>query len=144
MKELLKSNMAKKTWIEKRDTDKDYIVKVIEKRFADMPEGCKMFIATPKIVDEYVKCIQLGNELDIPTMRNDLAIEYQADKTSPFTSSIFLRTVSEAALEELNQGKTIEEITPFWRMMTPKDKIAKKLSCGIEFIKIQRTKEGLN
>ena len=144
MKELLKSNMAKKTWIEKRDTDKDYIVKVIEKRFADMPEGCKMFIATPKIVAEYVKCIQLGNELDIPTMRNDLAVEYQADKTCPVTSSIFLRTVSEAALEELNQGKTIEEITPFWRMMTPKDKIAKKLSCGIEFIKIQRTKEGLN
>jgi len=28
-------------------------------------------------------------------------------------------------------------------MMTPKDKIAKKLSCGIEFIKVQRAKEGL-
>ena len=66
--------MAKKTWIEKRDTDKTHIVKTIEKRFADMPEGCVMFIATPKIVDDYVRCIQVGNELDIPTMRNDLAI----------------------------------------------------------------------
>lgn len=135
--------MAKKTWIEKRDVDKEYIVKTIDKRFADMPEGCIMLIATPKIIDEYVKCIQVGNELDVPTMRNDLAIEYNAEKTCPVTSSIFLRTVSEAALEELNQGKKIDEITPFWRMMSPKDKIAKKLSCGIDFIQEQRAKEGL-
>jgi len=136
--------MAKKTWIEKRDSDKEFIVKTIDKRFADMPEGCVMFIATPKIVDEYVKCIEYGNELDISTMRNDLAIEYQAEKTCPVTSSIFLRTVAEASLEELHQGKVIEEITPFWRMMTPKDKIAKKLSCGVDFIIKQRTKEGLS
>lgn len=135
--------MAKKTWIEKREADKTYIVKTIEKRFADMPEGCKMLIATPKIIDEYVKCIQFGHELDIPTMRNDLAIEFQAEKTCPVTSSIFLRTVSEAAIEELSQGRALEEITPFWRMMTPKDKIAKKLSCGIEFIQELRKKEGL-
>ncbi|MFD0964088.1 hypothetical protein [Pseudofulvibacter geojedonensis] len=135
--------MAKKTWIEKRDAKKEFIIKRIDKRFADMPEGCKMFIATPKIVDEYVKCIEKGNEIDIPTMRNDLAIEYGAEKTCPVTSSIFLRTVAEAALEELEQGKPIEEITPFWRMMTPKDKIAKKLSCGVDFIQKQREKEGL-
>jgi len=136
--------MAKKTWVEKRNTDKKHIIKTIGKRFADMPEGCVMFIATPKIIDEYVRCIQIGNELDLPTMRNDLAIEYQAEKTCPVTASIFLRTVAEAALEELNQGKIIEEITPFWRMMTPKDKIAKRLSCGVDFIQEQRTKEGLS
>jgi len=136
--------MAKKTWVEKRNTDKKHIIKTIGKRFADMPEGCVMFIATPKIIDEYVRCIQIGNELDLPTMRNDLAIEYQAEKTCPVTASIFLRTVAEAALEELNQGKIIEEITPFWRMMTPKDNIAKRLSCGVDFIQEQRTKEGLS
>jgi len=136
--------MIKKTWVEKRNVDKNYIIKTIEKRFADMPEGCVMFIATPKIVNEYVKCIEYGSELDISTMRNDLAIEYQAEKTCPVTSSIFLRTVAEAALEELHQGKSLEEITPFWRMMTPKDKLSKKLSCGVDFIIEQRTKEGLS
>jgi len=136
--------MAKKTWVEKRNTDKKHIIKTIGKRFADMPEGCVMFIATPKIIDEYVRCIQIGNELDLSTMRNELAIEYQAEKTCPVTASIFLRTVAEAALEELNQGKIIEEITPFWRMMTPKDNIAKRLSCGVDFIQEQRTKEGLS
>lgn len=135
--------MAKKTWIEKREAKKEFIIKRIDKRFADMPEGCKMFIATPKIVDEYVKCIEKGNELDIPTMRNDLAIEYGAEKTCPVTASIFLRTVAEAALEEFDQGKSIDDITPFWRMMKPKDKIAKKLSCGVDFIQEQREKEGL-
>ncbi|MGB0896372.1 MAG: hypothetical protein ACPGU9_00990 [Flavobacteriaceae bacterium] len=136
--------MAKKTWIEKRDAKKEAIVKTIDKRFADMTEGCRMFIATPQIVDDYVNCINPGNQLDIPTMRNDLAIEYCAEKTCPVTSSIFLRIVAKAALEELEQGKTQEDITPFWRMMTPDDKIAQKLSCGVDFIKNQRRKEGID
>ena len=36
--------MAKKTWIEKRDCDKSYKIKTIDKKFADIPEGSKMFI----------------------------------------------------------------------------------------------------
>ncbi len=76
-------------------------------------------------------------------MRNDLAIEYQADKTCPVTSGIFLRIVSEAAYEELKSGKKIDTVTPFWRIVDPKSKLAGKLECGIEFIKEQRDKEGV-
>ena len=99
--------MAKKTWIEKRDCDKSYKIKTIDKKFADIPEGSKMFIPTPRIIDDYIKHIPFGKSTELSTMRNDLAIQYQADKTCPVTTGIFLRIVSEASYEELKSGKGI-------------------------------------
>ena len=133
--------MAKKTWIEKRDCNKSYKIKTIYKKFADIPEGSKMFIATPRIIDDYIKHIPYGKSTELSTMRNDLAIEYQADNTCPVTIGIFLRIVSEASYEELKSGKGIEEVTPFWRIVNPKSKLANKLECGAEFINKQRGNE---
>ena len=133
--------MAKKTWIEKRDCNKSYKIKTIDKKFADIPEGSKMFIATPRIIDDYIKHIPYGKSTELSAMRNDLAIEYQADNTCPVTIGIFLRIVSEASYEELKSGKGIEEVTPFWRIVNPKSKLANKLECGAEFINKQRERE---
>ena len=133
--------MAKKTWIEKRDCNKSYKIKTIDKKFADIPEGSKMFIATPRIIDDYIKHIPYGKSTELSTMRNDLAIEYQADNTCPVTIGIFLRIVSEASYEDLKSGKGIEEVTPFWRIVNPKSKLANKLECGAEFINKQRERE---
>ena len=135
--------MAKKTWIEKRDCNKSYKIKTIDKKFADIPEGSKMFIATPRIIDDYIKHIPYGKSTELSTMRNDLAIEYQADNTCPVTIGIFLRIVSEASYEELKSGKGIEEVTPFWRIVNPKSKLANKLECSAEFINQQRENEGI-
>ena len=135
--------MAKKTWIEKRDCDKSFKIKTIDKDFADIPKGSKMFIATPQIIDAYVKHIPFGKSTELSTMRYDLAIEYQADKTCPVTTGIFLRIISEASFEELKAGKDIGDVTPFWRIVNPKSKLAEKLECGIDFIKKQRELEGI-
>lgn len=135
--------MAKKTWIEKRDCNKSFKIKTIDKKFADIAEGSKMFIATPKIIDDYVNNIPFGKSTELATMRNDLAIEYQADKTCPVTTGIFLRIVSEASFEELNAGKDIEKVTPFWRIVNPKSKLAEKLDCGTKFIANLRKIEGI-
>ena len=39
-----------KTWIDKRDCEMSYKIKTIDKKFADIIEGSKMFIATPLII----------------------------------------------------------------------------------------------
>jgi len=136
--------MTKKTWVEKRSCDKSFKIKTIDKKFADIPEGSKMFIATPQIVDSYVKRIPYGKSTELSTMRKDLAIEYQADKTCPVTTGIFLRIVSEASFEELRSGeKAINQITPFWRIVNSKSKLAEKLECGAKFISKQRKLEGI-
>lgn len=134
----------KKTWIEKRDDDsKAAIVKKLDKAFADMPEDAKMLIATPKIIDEYVRQIPKGNQVSLKTLRKDLALEHQAEVTCPVTTGIFLRIVSEAAYEEYKQGKALKNITPFWRVVESNSALNKKLSFGTDFVKEQRAKEKL-
>lgn len=59
-----------------------------------MPEGTKMFIATPKIIDAYINHIPKGVEVDVQTMRKDLAAEYDAEMTCPVTTSIFFKSSS--------------------------------------------------
>ncbi|MCB4809400.1 hypothetical protein LG651_14180 [Tamlana sp. 62-3] len=134
--------MAKKTWIEKRDAKKEFVVKTIDKKFADIPEGSRMLIATPQIINTYVNNIPFGKTRELTTMRTDLAATYNTDKTCPVTAGIFLRIVAEAAYEELENNGSIEQITPFWRIVSPNSKLAKKLSCGEAFIINQRIKEG--
>ena len=133
-----------KTWTDKvNDPTKTYVVKKLEKDFADMPAGAKMLIATPKIIDDYVRQIPKGKSGSLAAMRKDLAVEYGAEYTCPVTSGIFLRIVSEAAHEQIEKGTPISKVTPFWRVVDEKSPLNKKLSFGSGFVVQQRKREGL-
>ena len=133
----------KKSWIEKRDCEKSFKIKTIDKKFADIPEGSKMLITSPPIIDEYVKSINYGKFVEPIKMRDDLAKQYQADKTCPVTTGIFLRIISEASYEEYDNGIDLDAITPFWRIVDPKSKLASKLTCGIDFISERQMDENI-
>jgi len=132
-----------KTWAEKFSTRTQPEVKKLDKDFADMKAGSKMLIATPAIIDEYVRQVPEGNQVDVPTIRRDLAETFQADATCPVTTGIFLRIAAEKAYEEHQQGKSLKKIMPFWRAVSPKSPLAKKLACGEDFIQSQRKREGI-
>ena len=131
----------KKSWLDKLNENKEPKIKRIEIDFADIPAGSTMFIATPKLIDQYIKEIGVGKRVDIKTLRKDLALEHKADYTCPVTTGIFLRIVAEANYEKLQQGKSLEEITPFWRVIEPNSTLAKKLTFGEEFLLQQIEKE---
>lgn len=134
-----------KTWTDKvNDPTKEHVVKKLEKDFADMPAGSRMLIATPKIIDDYIRQIPKGKSGSLATMRRDLANEYGAEYTCPVTSGIFLRIVSEAAHEQIEKGVALSKVTPFWRLVDEKSALNKKLSFGTEFVASQRKKEGLH
>jgi hypothetical protein len=138
-----KSSYKRKSWQEKLHVDKKAEVKKNEVDFADIPAGSKMLIATPLIVDEYIRQIPIGHFTDIKQIRKDLAAEYKAEYTCPVTTGIFIRIVAEAAYEEYEKGKPISKITPFWRALSAKSPSAKKLSFGIKFLLDQQKKEGI-
>lgn len=125
---------AKKTWTEKLNANKEPIIKRIEANFADIPAGSNMYIATPRIIAEYVNQIPKGKSVSIKTLRNDLAIENRADHTCPVTTGIFLRIVAEAAYEAYQKGADRNSITPFWRAIDEGSNLAKKLSFGTELL----------
>ena len=77
-------------------------------------------------------------------MREDLAREYNVDKTCPVITGTFLRIGSEASYEEYNNGIDLNVITPFWRMVSPNSKLAGKLACGIDFISKRQKQESID
>lgn len=128
---------TRKTWTDKLHETKQAQVKRIETDFADIPAGSSMFIATPQIIDGYVKQLKKGAQVNIKTLRKDLALQHGADYTCPVTTGIFLRIVAEAAYENLQQGTPVSKLTPFWRVIEPDSPLAKKLSFGQDFLKKQ-------
>jgi len=134
----------RKTWEQKMHNGREAVIERIDKSFTDIPAGSKMLIATPEIVDEYIRNIPKGVHTSLQQMRKNLAATYHADYTCPITSGIFLRIVAENAYEQYQKGKPISTITPFWRMVDIKSPTLQKLSFGIDFVKQQWAKEGLN
>ena len=61
-----------------------------------------MLIPTPLIIQEYIH-IESGDKFRCQTMRNDLAIEFNADFTCPMTTGIFLKIVAEYNYENLRK-----------------------------------------
>ena len=95
----------KKTWVEKRDCDKEPLVKINPKSWSDMPKGIKMFIPTPKIVNQFVCNIPKGNFKNVKSLRRDMAVDFDAQMSCPMVTGISLRIISEAAYEEHMLGK---------------------------------------
>ena len=135
------SASKKKTWQEKFDVSFSPRLQKAEKTFAGINSGQMMLIPTPALVDAYIRQIPKGKIIDTNVLRKDLAAEYHAEVTCPLTTGIFLRIVAEVALEKIKKGITIENVTPFWRVISPDSPAAKKLSCGPDFIVKQRKKE---
>ncbi len=133
----------RKTWHEKMHPGFPCQVVVTQKKFADIPAGASMFVATPEIVSAYISNIPFGAFTSLQQMRKDLAAEHHADYCCPVTSGIFLRIVAEATWEDIEAGKTPEEVTPFWRMMDPKSPAAKKLTFGTDLLSTMQRKEGI-
>lgn len=52
----------------------------------------------------------------------------------PVTTAIYLRVVAEVGLRDLEEGKPMEAVVPFWRVVTPDTPVAKKLSCGPDYV----------
>lgn len=124
----------KKTWLDKLNENKEPQVKRVDIDFADIAAGSNMLIATPQIIDQYIQQIEFGKRVDSKTLRKDLALTHHADCTCPVTTGIFLRIVAEANYEKWLQGKSVEDITPFWRVIEPNSALAKKLTFGQEFL----------
>lgn len=135
--------MAKKSWTDKLNDPKPHQVKRLHANIAGMKEGQMMLIPSPRIVDDFIRRIPSGKSMDVKTLREKLARKYKAEVTCPVTMGFHLRAVAEAAFESLGGGSTIEQITPFWRILDEKTPTTKKLSFDPAFVMEQREREGL-
>jgi hypothetical protein len=133
--------MMAKTWKQKLDGGQPAHVEILEKPFGGAAPGARMLVATPRLVDDYMRAVPAGESRSIAQMRTDLARAHGAEISCPISTSIFARIAAEAALEETATGTPASEVTPFWRVIDDKSPIAAKLSCGVDTLRALREQE---
>lgn len=127
-----------KTASEKLSARKEPRKVVLDKNFAGIHAGQRMLVGTPQMIDQYIRKIPSGETRTVPRLRNELARRHTCNAMCPVSTAIFIRIVAEAAIEALESGAEPNEISPFWRVVGPDDKIAKKLSVDREWIRHRR------
>ena len=102
--------------------------------FAGVKAGNTMLISSPGEIAHYLARIPKGETRTMDRLRNELAQKAGADAMCPVTAAIYLRIVAEVALTDLAEGKTLDQVVPFWRVVLPGSKVAQKLSCGPDHV----------
>ncbi len=132
----------RRSWREKHDNHaKPAFVTKIDKTFCGYPPGTRLVVATPGEVSEYFRRVPRGQIRTVDQLRAKLAADHGADAACPMTTGIFCRIAAEAAFEALNAGAARSEVAPFWRVIEPESPLARKLTCGPDFIRRQRDAE---
>ena len=130
-----------KTWKQKMNAKPAHMV-TLDKDFAGAPAGSRLLISCPLEIEEYLNNrVPLGETREIQQMRRELAAMHGADAACPVSTAIFLRTVAEAAWDDIEAGKPVTAVAPFWRVVDPKSPLAKKLRAGSSWIQQQRAAE---
>jgi len=129
-------------WSQKLDAGAP-AVKRAARRFGDIPEGALMLVPTARQVDDFMRTIAPGTEMDVRSFRDALARKHGADKSCPVTTGFHLRTVAEAAHEAAERGVPQDQITPFWRVLDANAPTTGKLSFGAAVVSDMRRREGL-
>jgi hypothetical protein len=130
-----------KSWRQKFDERTTSNVKQTDRPIPGVPLNGTILISNPTEISGELAKIGAGRTLSIQEFRERLAEKHQADITCPLSTGIFMRIAAEVALENMAAGK--DEVAPFWRVVEPKSPLAKKLSCGPEWIAQQRAAEGI-
>ncbi|MEP6565612.1 MAG: hypothetical protein ABJB10_10765, partial [Mesorhizobium sp.] len=93
-----------KSWNDRLNTPGINGVKPTPRTMADVIEGQPMLVPTARQVDDFIRTIPNGVDMDVRALRTALAIEHGAEVTCPVTIGYHLRTVAEAANEDLERG----------------------------------------
>jgi hypothetical protein len=109
-------------------------VVMLQTDFAGVKAGNSMLISSPGEIANYIARIPRGETRTMERLRNELARKAGANAMCPVTAAIYLKVVSEVALQDLSEGRRLDEVVPFWRVVLPDSKVAAKLSCGRDHV----------
>lgn len=109
-------------------------VVMLSSPFAGVPAGASMLISSPGDLANYIARIPRGETRTIDRLRNEMARRAGAQSMCPVTTAIYLKVVAEVALTDLAEGRPLDKVIPFWRVVTPDSKVAKRLSCGPDHV----------
>jgi len=134
--------MAASDWTAKLNADPEPVVQRMPAMRAGMKKGDLVLLPSARLVDDFIRAIPRGKGVSLLDMRARLARRHKTAGTCPVYLGYRLRTVAEAALEALDRGATLNQITPIWRVLDEKALTMKKLSAArVALILERRRKE---
>jgi hypothetical protein len=116
----------------------------LDKDFAGIKAGSMLYVGTPQLIDAYVRKIPYGEVRTIVRLRNELARKNKCDATCPVSTAIFLRISAQAAIEKMKSGVSVDEVSPFWRVIESGSTIAGKIDVDGQWIDHQREMEAVS
>ena len=131
------------TWTEKLNSEDRYEVKPAPTNIAGMKTGEVMLVPTARQVDDFIRTLPRGRQMEVRDLRQALAAQHGAQVTCPITTGFHLRTVAEAAYEAYRRTGDVDAITPFWRVININTPTITKLTFAA-FVLEQRQREGLD
>ncbi len=105
-------------WRKKFAAPKAPHVVMLSSAFAGVPAGASMLISSPGDLANYIARIPVGETRTIDRLRNEMARKAGAQAMCPVTTAIYLKVVAEVALADLAEGKPLDNVIPFWRVIT--------------------------
>ncbi len=121
-------------WRKRFGAAKDPHVVMLHSDFAGVKAGNTMLISSPGELANYIARIPRGETRTIDRLRNELARKVGAQAMCPVTTAIYIKVVAEVALQDLAEGKLLDQVVPFWRVVLPDSKVAGKLTCGRDHV----------
>lgn len=123
---------SRKTWREK-----------LEGKHTSHGKIVKILIPKPLDVNDIMSDVPKGKLITLRQIMEKLARDYSADKTCAKVTGIFVHIASEAAEEDLKEGrKGKDEITPYWRTIKNDGSLNPRFPGGVEAQAKELRKEG--
>lgn len=127
-------------WREKLEREQEAVVCDIPPNMQKQYGKGTILIPRPIDVDALMQKIPKGKLVTPIQLRKKLSETHESDVTCAMTTGIFIRIASEAAEEDLRNGK--KKITPYWRVINNDGSLREKTPGGIEYHKELLEKEG--
>ena len=126
--------MAKKTAVEHiQDTTKQSkIVHSLPAGVKWAHEGASMVVSTPMEINQLMSGVPAGKLTTSERLRQNLAKHYKIDYTCPLSTGIFINIAGKAAVEMLDTGAKLNEVTPYWRTLKTGGALNPKFPGGLE------------
>jgi len=115
-------------WRDKLENEDHSKIVLVPLRMQGSLGSGTMLIPKPLDVDALIRKTKKGQLITQAEIRSKLARDNRVDTACPITTGIFVRIASEAAQEDLQNGKN--RITPYWRVVTSDGRLNEKFPGG--------------
>jgi len=130
------------TWAEQLAASDQIDIRPVPDGRRGMTPGTLMLYPSARMVDDAIRAIPKGQGVSPRELRIRLAEAHNVEYTCPVTATIMLRIVAEAANEAHQNGASLAEVTPVWRVLDRKASAVRKLSFDPAYLFDERAREG--